>query len=141
MGLRGAAYWLFPDGPVRTVGTSHVDELIRDPAAFGWTRAEIEAAYARHGEPLGWEGFAREELIRATVKRGFVRVREHIGRGGCVWSVTVGAMDEPTRALLSAWVERVEPAWKRGMPARVLVVDVGEVVESSALMEIGRQRG
>jgi hypothetical protein len=140
MGLRGAAYWLFPDGTVRTVGTSHVAELIQDPAAFGWTRAEIEAAYARHGEPLGWEGFAREELIRATVRRGFVRVREYIGREGCRWSLTVGVMDAPTVALISAWRSLLVPAWKSAVPVRVLVLKAAAMVEYGALSAIERLR-
>jgi hypothetical protein len=38
--------------------------LINHPTIFGLTPEEIAAAYARHDEPLGFEGKTREELLR-----------------------------------------------------------------------------
>ena len=136
MGLTGAAFWLLPDGTVRRVATSHVAELLRDPPAFGWTRAELEAAYARHGEPLGLEGRARDELIRATVARGYVRLREHLGRDGCRWSLTVGTLDAPIRALLRAWLGTLHPEWKRTMPVALVEVASGREARLASLAEV-----
>jgi hypothetical protein len=69
------AFWIGPDGDILPVHGSHIGEVIRDPARFGMSRAEIEVAYAHHKEPLGLEGQARECIIRYLVTRGWIRVR------------------------------------------------------------------
>lgn len=140
MGLRGVGYWIMLDGTVRQVSTSHVAELLSAPTAFGWTRAGIEVVYARHGERLGLEAQAREELIVATVKRGYVRVREHIGRGHA-WNLTIKALDQATLALVAGWIAEIKPAWKTTVPVKAFVVETGEVVVHSALVDLTRPEG
>ena len=136
MGLRGVGYWIMLDGSVRQVATSHVAELIRDPAAFGWTRSELEACYARHGERLGLEARAREELVVATVQRGFVRIREHIGREGHSWNLTIKALDEASLALVAGWIRGLAPSWKVRAPATIYVVEAREPVTWAELASV-----
>ena len=86
------AFWISPDGEITPVGRNHISEVIGNPIKFGMTREEIERAYERHGEPLGLEGMAREEIIKNLIGRGWIRIRDY----GQYLSVQVRSMDDPT---------------------------------------------
>ncbi|MDD5092731.1 MAG: hypothetical protein PHQ23_17670 [Candidatus Wallbacteria bacterium] len=93
------AFWISPDGEILSVRISHVDEIIRMPERFGLTREEAIAAYTRHGEPLGLEGSARDELIKRVCERGWIRIRiyrEYV-------SVTLHRLDSDAQFRLEKW--------------------------------------
>lgn len=58
-----------------TKGT-HIGQIISEPQTFSLTKSEIVEEYRRHNEPLGFEGWARETIIRKLLNKGngFVRV-------------------------------------------------------------------
>lgn len=59
------------------VTRSHIASVIADPELFGVTREYIERVYKAYGEPLGWEGVARERVIKELIARGFIRIRDY----------------------------------------------------------------
>jgi hypothetical protein len=71
------AHWISPAGEVLPVQRKHINEVITNPSRFGMSREQIEEVYARHHEPLGLEGKAREEIIVTLVDRGWIRVRHY----------------------------------------------------------------
>jgi len=85
------AYWISPSGKVIDVGTNHIDVVIKNPQVFGLTPEKIKDAYEKHGEAMGSEGQAREELIIWLVKKGWVRVRRYRNDG---YSVNIGRMSK-----------------------------------------------
>jgi|AntRauTorcE11898_2_1112593.scaffolds.fasta_scaffold00374_11 hypothetical protein len=94
--IRQQGGWISPRGELFLCRQTHVLEIIACPHVFGVSRTDIEAAYAKHGERIGQEGQAREELIRAAVARGWIRFRRHEARAA-YWSVTADTLDSATR--------------------------------------------
>jgi hypothetical protein len=72
---KAEAYWIDPTGKILPVKTIHIAEVIGTPEAFSYTREQIEEIHAEHGENLGTEGKAREEIMAALLKRGWIRIR------------------------------------------------------------------
>ena len=62
--MRKDGGWLSPEGHLLWCTQSHVVAIIGFPRAFGVTSDHVEAMYSDHGEPLGQEANARDELIR-----------------------------------------------------------------------------
>lgn len=74
-------FWSDPSGKLVRVPTTHVRYMIDNPELFGMTKLDIAAAYAKHREPLSWEGKARRELVLDAMRKGWVRVRYYESKG------------------------------------------------------------
>lgn len=75
--LSSGAFWVSPQGKVRVVksGNYHINDVIQNPDVFGWTKEEIDNLYDQHGEKIGQEGDARDNLMTSLLKDGWVRIR------------------------------------------------------------------
>jgi hypothetical protein len=93
-------------GECFVVEKSHIQTVISNPGKFGITAQEIEAAYAKHCEPVGVEGLARDEILRGLIAKGWIRLRRYI-KPREQWSATVAQLDERTRALLREWAAAI----------------------------------
>jgi len=89
-----AAYWISPKNEIVNVPTNHIDVVISNPETFGMTKDEIEVVYTKHGEPVGMEGEAREEIIRDLVKKNWIRVRQYRNQG---WSVNINRLSKKVK--------------------------------------------
>lgn len=94
-----AAYFISPDGEVIEVRTSHIAEVIGNPGLFGVTSHEIREAYDRHGEKIGSEGSARQEILLRLIERGWIRIRRYPR----YWSITVGNWSVEVARSLCRW--------------------------------------
>ena len=67
------AYFTNPRGYVIPVlhGT-HISTVIADPKAFGLVLENIAETFKKHGETLGHEGYARDEILNDLLKKGWV---------------------------------------------------------------------
>jgi len=83
-------FFLSPDGILIPVDSKHIAMVIDCPEKFGMTRDQVEEFYRRHGEPLGLEGAAREEILRILLRNGWTRIRNNRG----LWSVETQSMTE-----------------------------------------------
>lgn len=73
-------WWVSPTGDIISVeAQNHITEIIRNPERFGTTREHVEEVYARHGERLGQEGNAREEIMKQVMDKGWIRMRDAYG--------------------------------------------------------------
>lgn len=73
-------WWISPEAEIVSVQTStHISEIISFPEKFGLTREEIEETYQKHGERLGLEGKAREEIMQKVMSQGWIRARDGNG--------------------------------------------------------------
>jgi len=77
--------WLAPTGEIIRVRDNHVSDI------------------QKHGERLGQEGEAREELIKLVLQRGWVRIRNYLN----YWSVTVDSLTPNVRANIRNWVQKM----------------------------------
>lgn len=98
------AYWISPSGKIIDVGTNHIDVVIKNPKIFGLTDEKIKTIYDKHGEQMGAEGQAREELIIWLVKKDWVRVRRYRNRG---YSVNIGRMSKKIKDILFSWADKL----------------------------------
>lgn len=99
-----AAYWISPSNQIIDVPTNHIDIVIKNPETFGLTLADIQSVYESHGEEIGTEGKAREEIILDLVKKGWIRIRQYRNQG---WSVNVNRLTKKIKDNLFDWVTKV----------------------------------
>ena len=98
------AYWISPKGEVLPVGTNHIDIVIKNPEKFGYTMEKIQALYDKHGEDMGREGKAREEIIIDLVRKGWIRIRRYRNDG---YSVNVGKMTKKVKDTMYDWANKL----------------------------------
>ena len=95
-----SAYWLTPKGQIIDCGArTHIDYIVKSPGKFGLKEDDLRAIYDRYGEPYGFEGKAREEIIVKALEKGFIRLRKYKD----VWSATVWDYNRKTAKMLSNW--------------------------------------
>ena len=102
--MAGKAFWISPEGRVMDVGVNHIAAVIRDPKTFNVTKNRIEKAYAKHKEPIGSEGNAREEIITAILKKGWIRIREYPNR---YWSIQFPSVSPKIKTFIRKWARYV----------------------------------
>lgn len=73
--MRYDAFFISPTGKFIPVLDRHIVKVIQDPKAFGWTSDGIVAMYKKHHESVGFEGYARNEIILDLLKKDWVRLR------------------------------------------------------------------
>lgn len=115
------AYWINKRGQVLELPVEkHITAVVQQPEKFGLTKEYVQKKYADHGEPVGLEGHAREELIREIVESGFIRVRLYPQ----FWSVTINRLDSPTKKALSNWAEVARENKQAGkyMPVKIVAL-------------------
>ena len=105
-GVMGGAYWISPEGEVISIGHGyHIENILKDPEKFGFTKDQIEEVYAKHGENpkhMGMEGKAREELMIDAMNRGWIRIRRY--NRPDFYSIQTGRHDNSFRRRLADWV-------------------------------------
>jgi hypothetical protein len=131
-----AGFWLSPKGELVGTSSVHVKDIIDNPSKFGLSDSVIQSIYGKHGEPVGMEGDAREELISMALTRGWIRVRKYSQRA-TYWSVTVNSLDRKTKETIESWVNAFleEGIMGRGTEIRILemrsdrlkLLEVGEI--------------
>jgi len=67
----------------------HIVEICRNPKSFGLEKSEIEKIYKRYNENIGWEGYARNEIILSILKPpvNFARIRYNQTQG--CWRIQI----------------------------------------------------
>jgi hypothetical protein len=70
-------YWISPTGEVVSNFTTHMDFMFKNPQKFDMTRQEILDAHELHGEKVGAEGRAREDLLKKAMMNGWIRIRKY----------------------------------------------------------------
>jgi hypothetical protein len=105
------AYWISPRGEILPVTTNHIDIVIKSPAKFGYTTAKIEKIYANHGEHMGQEGDAREEIILDLLNKGFIRIRRYKSQ----YSLNIGKMSKKVKDILFDWASKLLNTGINGM--------------------------
>jgi len=117
---QGNGYWIYPDGRMQKLTFKrHIELMIAQPEDFGTDRATIIKLYQRFAEPIGFEGRARAELIKAALANGFIHIRLQINQ---FWAVNLWHDTPEARAHLKHWAQEAEADPQAGpnMPVRVV---------------------
>ena len=85
----GAGFWISPDGRAFEVEQNHIISVITAPERYGLTKKRIRDIYKKHGEKVGTEGDAREEIILGLVAKGWIRARNYSRYGDTSWTLNV----------------------------------------------------
>ena len=70
-------FWIRNDVVYDVTFDSHVAYVIQYPALFNLTGKMIMDIYRKHGEVIGSESKAREELVRLAAANGWIRIRHY----------------------------------------------------------------
>ena len=75
-------------------GKTHIHDLVDNPEVFGFTKEKVQEIYKRHGEEVGREGKARDEIMKMALAAGWIRVRHHASRSNDYWIVQFNSFNE-----------------------------------------------
>ena len=100
-----AAYWISPRGKIIEVDQTHINTVITNPDEFGLSKEFIDSKFAEHGDKIGQEGKAREDIIMGLIKQGWMRIRNYLKQG--YWSVNVINLTDRTMGFLQNWSEQM----------------------------------
>ena len=135
------AFWIGPDGTIYPVMRSHIALVIAEPERFGLNRGEIEAVYKEHHEPLGWEGRAREEIIKGLIAKGWIRVRQY----DRYLTIQLPSLDRSTASRLLSFFKSMAGRYSTEMDVRLgllgdEVTKITTVAEFELSLMVGRDR-
>lgn len=69
---------------------SHIRFIIDNPRRFKHTKTGIKAIYDQFGEPYGFEGKARKDIMAKVILDGWIRVRQKDKNG--TWVIEFNSM-------------------------------------------------
>ena len=120
---QGTGYWIHPDGRMQKLTFKrHIELMIADPEAFGTDRASIAQLYRHFDEPMGFEGRARAELIKAALANGFIHIRLQVNH---FLAINVWQTDADVHARLKVWAKEAESDPQGGSDMPVRLVEFG----------------
>jgi hypothetical protein len=71
------AFW-YKNGKLFEMSDSkHIQFIVKNPEKFGISKDRINDIYNKYNEPIGFEGKAREELIKEVASNGWIRIRHY----------------------------------------------------------------
>lgn len=98
------AFWITPKGEIIGSMRSHISMVVSDPSKFGLTRDYIREIYEKYGEKVGFEGKAREEIMKQLISEGFIRIRKY---GNSGWVVDVNRLMKKMKERITKWAEKI----------------------------------
>lgn len=106
--MKYEAFWITDKGQIIGVPVRHIVTVIEaakttsPPSVFGYSLPEIKAIYKKYGERMPSESYARENIVRSLLERGFVRLRYHVREDS--WTIQVYKYTASIRKRLNKWV-------------------------------------
>jgi hypothetical protein len=105
--MNSKAYWINTSGTIIPVLTTHIAEVIKTPAIFGYTMERIEAEYAICKEPVGHEGKARQAIMLDLISNGgWIRARYNPRYDS--WVVELKVLSKDVNLLLAGFFSKPE---------------------------------
>lgn len=99
-----AAFFISPTGKIIYAGARHIDMVLKQPKKFGVSKEYIQKIYEKHGEKLGIEGNAREEIMIKIVNKGWIRIRRY---PNVTWSINISRMNKRVKDFLYQWANKI----------------------------------
>jgi len=73
--MRYDAFFISPKGEIKEVPIRHIVAIVKEPKFFGLTIEYVKTVFKKHNEEVGWEGYARNEIILDLLKDDWIRLR------------------------------------------------------------------
>jgi len=128
------AQWIAPNGKILPVKINHITTILEKPSVFGLTRDYITKKFGEHGDRMGQEGKAREEIMFDLMKRGWIRVRYVVKKDS--WTLQTYYYGKREQHNIWDWA-RESLSSKVISPhsgVTILIMKSGRVISSSALL-------
>lgn len=104
--LKYEAFFITPSDKVIPVPLclNHIDVICDHPEWFGFDHEHVSTVFLKYNEPWRSEKKAREELMRETYKRGYIRLRY---RDNHYWIAESENLfeNEKKRMQIAGWIE------------------------------------
>ena len=117
------AYWISPTGKIIDAEISHINYVFKNPEKFNLTRKYIEKVYKKTNEPIGWDGFAKDNLVREILKLGWIRAR-YYDKGG--WTIQAQNLNKKTKDNIWDFVEMLFSKNKIGRYTDIKIDDISK---------------
>lgn len=100
---KAEGYWLSSSGLLIPLyeNRKHIDEVISNPSLFDLTIESITQIYNEENEVLGIEGRARERIILACIKNGWIRIRRYPRKAS--WTINLNKITFTNVYYLQRW--------------------------------------
>jgi hypothetical protein len=122
--MKYEAYWISPDGkivPAEDGAISHIGMILKKPEFFGYTKEGILDLHKKHGDRLGQEGKAREEILKELLDKGWMRIR-YVPRQQMFTLQTNSVASRRKQDLIWDWAEKVTGGELDKLPATAYTV-------------------
>ena len=90
------AHWISPVQIVYEVPFTHIRLIIDQPERFSLTKDEILKIYEDHNEPIGFEGKARDKIMKDLILKGWIRIRKNNN----FWTVQLNDWNESNQNII-----------------------------------------
>lgn len=119
------AFWI-KDRRIYECESSHIRFLLDNTGLFGFKKEDLVEIFRKHKEKIGFEGKAREEIIRSAVKKGWIRVRKYVSPK-YYWSIQFDAYEKRKAAVdnFILWASK-RAGLKKNDPIALLGYDDGD---------------
>ncbi len=99
------AFWISPTGEAIPVSITHIDIVVKNMTKFGLDKKQVEALYAKHDEPVGFEGKAREDIMIAIMEKNWIRLRYIPKRD--MWTAQLRNFNKRKKEYLFDWCNKM----------------------------------
>jgi hypothetical protein len=99
------AYWISPEGNIHEVPNKHINFISQHKEMFGLSEQDYYSRFDKYKEPYGFEGRAREELMRKQFSNGWIRCRYRPVH--YYWIIELYELSENARLYLSRWAKYI----------------------------------
>lgn len=99
------AYWISPDGDIYLVPKKHINFIAENLEMFGIFQKGFVELFEKFGEPSGFEGKARNEVMTDAIRQGWVRLRYNPNNHS--WTIELRNFDIKTKQNLGKWIEEI----------------------------------
>jgi hypothetical protein len=103
--MKAEAYWISPEGIIHEVGGKHILFISQHKEMFGLSEEDYYSCFDKYEEPYGFEGKAREELMRNALSNGWIRCRYRPDNH--YWVIELYELSENTILYLSKWARYI----------------------------------
>jgi len=129
------AYWISPNGKILPLdgNEKHIEKVVANPYAYGANPEEIQAIYTSEGENVEDEGKAREKIILALLREGWIRIRYYSRDDH--YSVNIFRMTKKVKDYLQRWASGMVD---NGKKYSQVILDFPDKKMSHSIMELSQ---
>ena len=97
--------WIAPKGHIFGIPSTHIMTIVEDPGLFGLSNERIKAIFDRHGEILGSDGNASDEILSLLTIKSWIIINFSQEKNSYI--IELDNYDDIHKEYISIWVSKV----------------------------------